>query len=452
MNGKRNWMKPLISVCIAVYNMEKYIEECLNSVLSQDFNEYEIILIDNGSTDKSIEICEEYAKRYNDKISYYKMDRPTVPGRAYYECARKMTGVYHLSVDADDCLKEHALANISKAIKKSNADIIMGTFECIIEEGMTNFYDAEFNADKINNVPYKKAIEYISTIPNFHTVQWRYITKHNRMKRIKEQKLDEDNNKDTALASRFMDTFNVLKMFLNADSIYYMKEPFYLYRRRNSSLTGALCSREIVIDYFKAAAKFSYVLMKYDIVRKRGLKLYMIEQCEIKFQLFKLSFNCLNRNDIVQMADIIDSNKKYIDTFRRCGNQEYKDLYTLIRRAGTIKGLLVYQQLLYAQFVERKRDISGKKIYIFPTGTVAESTSELLKELGYEVTGFIDNDPLKDKVMFDGKMCCLPKNIEQELDSNSFVIIASAYKKVRKSIYDQLKEMNISDNNILIRE
>ena len=75
--------KKLISIIVAVYNLEKYIAECLESILSQKFEDYEIMLIDNGSTDKSIEICEFYEKKYPNKIRYFKLPLPTVIGRPY---------------------------------------------------------------------------------------------------------------------------------------------------------------------------------------------------------------------------------------------------------------------------------------------------------------------------------------------------------------------------------
>ena len=54
---------PKISVIVPIYNSEKYLQECLNSIVSQTLNDIEIILVDDGSTDSSPQICDEYAKR-----------------------------------------------------------------------------------------------------------------------------------------------------------------------------------------------------------------------------------------------------------------------------------------------------------------------------------------------------------------------------------------------------
>ena len=58
-----------ISIIVPVYNTEKYISECINSLLSQTYNNYEIIIIDDGSTDNSYKICKDYEKKYQ-KIKY----------------------------------------------------------------------------------------------------------------------------------------------------------------------------------------------------------------------------------------------------------------------------------------------------------------------------------------------------------------------------------------------
>lgn len=58
-------MTDLISIIIPVYNSEKYLDRCLNSLLEQDYPNIEIILVDNGSSDGSLKICEKYKKRIN---------------------------------------------------------------------------------------------------------------------------------------------------------------------------------------------------------------------------------------------------------------------------------------------------------------------------------------------------------------------------------------------------
>ena len=57
---------PLISIIIPIYNLEKYIERCLKSIQSQSLDDFEVILVNDGSTDDSMNICEQYARVYGD--------------------------------------------------------------------------------------------------------------------------------------------------------------------------------------------------------------------------------------------------------------------------------------------------------------------------------------------------------------------------------------------------
>ena len=169
--------RPLLSIFVSVYNLESYIEQCLDSILQQPFQDYEILLFDNGSVDRSIEICTGYAQRYPDKIRYYKLPRPTVVGRPHELACRRMWGRYFMQIDGDDYLAPGALQRIADCIQREQADIIMGTFTSIAEPGAQVMNDADFEANKINGVSYRDAVLYLAALPRFHTVNWRFILK-----------------------------------------------------------------------------------------------------------------------------------------------------------------------------------------------------------------------------------------------------------------------------------
>lgn len=115
-------VEQVISVVIPVYNAEKYLHECIESVLKQDYDNYEIVLVDDGSTDKSAKICDDYAARY---------ERITVVHKKHAGLAKvRLTGVevakgqYIVSLDSDDVLFDGLLSHINKIIKKWEPEII----------------------------------------------------------------------------------------------------------------------------------------------------------------------------------------------------------------------------------------------------------------------------------------------------------------------------------------
>jgi glycosyltransferase involved in cell wall biosynthesis len=97
----------MISVIIPVYNAQKYLDRCLKSILNQTYNELEILLINDGSTDSSGEICRKYAKN-DSRIAYFEKENEG-PGATRFFGAQKANGEYICFVDSDDYLAENAI-------------------------------------------------------------------------------------------------------------------------------------------------------------------------------------------------------------------------------------------------------------------------------------------------------------------------------------------------------
>lgn len=122
-----------ISIIVPVYNVEKYIKRCINSILQQSFNNYELILIDDGSTDLSAEICEDYAKRYSFILCIHTINQGQAVARNIgIKVAR---GEYIAFVDADDYIAYNYLEELYQIIKEKNSDIAVCDFYVVNSEG-----------------------------------------------------------------------------------------------------------------------------------------------------------------------------------------------------------------------------------------------------------------------------------------------------------------------------
>lgn len=118
-------MKKEISILVPIYNVEKYLSRCIESVLSQDFTDYELILVDDGSPDKSGYICDEYAKKYPDRIKViHKKNGGLISAR--YCGVKEATGNYYIFLDSDDTLKPQAISTLYEYIKSGGYDIVRG--------------------------------------------------------------------------------------------------------------------------------------------------------------------------------------------------------------------------------------------------------------------------------------------------------------------------------------
>lgn len=110
------------SIIIPAYNSERYLEECLRSALSQSYRDYEVLVIDDGSTDSTPFIVDNYVNSNPNVRGFHIVNRgPLYARRVGMKNAR---GDYLLFLDSDDCLRSDALEVISDAIDRSDADLI----------------------------------------------------------------------------------------------------------------------------------------------------------------------------------------------------------------------------------------------------------------------------------------------------------------------------------------
>ena len=120
-------MKDVISVIVPVYNVSAYLPECLDSILSQDYEKLEVILIDDGSTDDSGAICDAYAQRDNRiRVIHQKNGGAAAAKNAGLRAA---TGEYLSFADSDDFLEPGAYAYMMSLLKENGADIVRCAFQ-----------------------------------------------------------------------------------------------------------------------------------------------------------------------------------------------------------------------------------------------------------------------------------------------------------------------------------
>ncbi len=116
-----NSVKPQISIIIPVYNVENYLQQCLDSVLSQTYDNLEILIVDDGSTDRSGSICDLYAAHDN-RISVFHTTNKGLSAARNYGLDH-CNGDYIVFIDSDDWMEKEAIELLIEAILSVNADI-----------------------------------------------------------------------------------------------------------------------------------------------------------------------------------------------------------------------------------------------------------------------------------------------------------------------------------------
>lgn len=139
----------LISIIVPIYNAEKVIKRCIESISRQSYEMLEIILVDDGSTDQSLEICEDMSEK-DSRIKIIHQNNGGV-SRARNTGLKKATGRYIMMVDSDDYLYERAVELMLREIKKNKADLAICGFERGMDEVFPFSVDLSLESSVIDN-------------------------------------------------------------------------------------------------------------------------------------------------------------------------------------------------------------------------------------------------------------------------------------------------------------
>ena len=127
-------MEKLVSIIVPVYNVEKYLDQCVNSLINQTYDKIEIILVDDGPKDNSGRLCDEWAKKSNKIKAVHKKNAGL--GMARNTGLEHVTGNYVMFIDSDDYLAENV---VEKLLEKLLTEKVDAAFTGMIR----------FNDDKI---------------------------------------------------------------------------------------------------------------------------------------------------------------------------------------------------------------------------------------------------------------------------------------------------------------
>ncbi len=212
--------RPKVSIILPVYNVEKYIRQSLDSLINQSLQEIEIICVDDGSTDKSGQICDEYSKRYKRVKVIHKNNAGT--GAARNDGLRVATGECIAFVDPDDWIRLNMLERLYNLLKEKNVDIVMCTPAGFdeknqIEKDFPYFVDGNFSKSLDNKIFSWKDISPFS----YPMCVWNKLYK---------KELFDKHNIDFAEGLDFEDHKVIFKSLLVAEKIYFVREKLYVYR------------------------------------------------------------------------------------------------------------------------------------------------------------------------------------------------------------------------------
>lgn len=219
-------MKKVVSIIIPVYNTEKYLSACVDSVLSQTYTNLDIILVNDGSTDGSSEICEGY-KKVDSRIRVIQQKNSGV-SVARNRALSVSKGEYIFFVDSDDLLYPKAVESLILHIDKS--DLVIGNMSRITEDGsdagiVTCVPEMYFSKDEMLRMLFEEEYGY----------QGYTISKLYKTQIIRENKLQFDER-----VAYNEDRLFVVNYLLKSENIKMVSSNIYKYRQRSDSAMGQI--------------------------------------------------------------------------------------------------------------------------------------------------------------------------------------------------------------------
>lgn len=226
-------MLPLISVIVPVYNVEKYLSQCVKSLIGQTYQSIEILLIDDGSKDSSGKICDQFAKKYSNVVAYHKSNSGLGLTRNYG--LERATGEYVTFVDSDDYLRQDAIQNLVLGLENEKNDTVIGGFTKITDDGRKLYIESYPQEIVKGNKVYSELFSrMLGSSPNRHdsikpsvwnTLYSLRIIQQNHLQFVSERKLISE---DIVWDSDY---------YCYSKSVKVINSPAYYYRANPNSLT-----------------------------------------------------------------------------------------------------------------------------------------------------------------------------------------------------------------------
>ena len=336
----------LFSVLIPLYNAEKYIAECIDSVLAQDFDDYEIIIVDDGSTDQGGRIADRYQEMHLQKIRVIHKENTGVL-LTRRRLLQEAKGDYILWVDSDDVIKPKLMSDLSVEIEKNDPDMMIYDYEDYENPNMVIHSLSEQDGTIIEEDKKHSVLIKLLLGRDLNEL-W--------SKCIRKELIDID-----ADYSKFQhikegdDLFCLLPIFDMTHRIVFLDRPYYRYRIISSSITHASTFRSYY-SYRTIFERIEYYVEKWnfseqEISRVKDRFATQIVDCLVacanssetnynKFHVFARDITEDEKNKpIFTDSPRQLSSKNYQRFYDLLVKQEYSKLYNIIRRNTKISRL-----------------------------------------------------------------------------------------------------------------
>ena len=309
----------IISIVVPVYNVEKYIDNCIESILNQTYDDYELILVDDGSKDSCPQICDSYAKQDKRIKVIHKENAGLSDARNAGTALAK--GKYITYIDSDDYINPLYLEMLLKAITETGAEFSIA--------GIKNVYSLDSSENiKISDVKIRKLSSHqaLSLIlyQKYHDVSASGILMPLNMA-IKHK---------FPMGKLFEDLFTTYKYYLDASNVAVIDAELYYYLQRSNSILDSKIDSKFVNDLLEASDNIVHSCEKYPDLIKAAENKKFSNYCSLVRKKLSVASNCSK----TKIREYLDKYKKemLIDNNARMKNR----IAALIMMVFGVKGFV----------------------------------------------------------------------------------------------------------------
>lgn len=345
MRNKSEKIMKKISFIVPVYNVEKYLAECINSILNVEYQNKEIILINDGSTDDSEKICRIY-EQDNENIKLISKKNEGL-SEARNLGIRKATGEYIFFIDSDDFYSYDFSRDISTVINENSYDVILFDYKYYNQQSDT-FLTPKKTIDK-NNINGKEGIQVLEYFLEYQkNIQWIVV------QGVYKKEFLVGNELYFVKDRYYEDILWLPEVFINSNSMFYIDNNIYVYRlEREGQITSDISEKSLsdnlyVIDYWEKK------LRKYKL--KEELKVKIMKNIITRYYYTIWYNHFLLKEERVKIQNEINKYKKYLEI---TNSMTTKITSIIIKKIG-----IKYTSYLFYVAIKVKRKIKyiAKKV------------------------------------------------------------------------------------------
>ncbi len=319
-------MNDLVSVVVPVYNVEPYLDRCINSIVNQTYKNLEIILVDDGSPDKCPEICDEWAKN-DERIKVIHQKNSGLSG-ARNKGIESSIGKYICFVDSDDYVNENFVSCLYSSITENKSDISI----CGYKEKYPNS-ETDFSYENGEGIISKEDL-------------FRSILSNEQMGNFFANKMFIRELFDSIrfpVGKFYEDIYTFYKVAYLAEKIYVINNILYTYIRRQNSTTNIINKKALYDENEAISMRNSFIKEHYKILSK---------ECEAN----ELKFLIVNYNQFSKKCGFLSEKKELREKILKynikntCLQKKYTIMFYLIKYLPQIYSvfvLLLVKTLIY---------------------------------------------------------------------------------------------------------